>query len=83
MILFFLVLISALTAMPGYTCNSRLSVVCSFSSSNETITRYAPAYRALEHRDFDRVYPLIMGYIRDRFLLTKARKNMETGRESG
>ena len=50
---------------------TREETIARIARSNETITRYAPAYRALEHRDFDRVYPLIMGYIRDRFLLTK------------
>ena len=39
-------------------------------AANENQTRYADAYRALVRRDFDSVYPLVMGYIRDRFLLT-------------
>ena len=41
-------------------------------SSQET-ARYANAYRALARRDFDSVYPLVMGYIRSRFLLTRER----------
>lgn len=40
-------------------------------AASENLTRYATAYRALEYTDFDAVYPLVMGYIRDRFLLTK------------
>lgn len=40
-------------------------------AASDNLTRYATAYRALEHRDFDSVYPLVMGYIRDRFLLTR------------
>lgn len=35
--------------------------------------RYAEAYRALEWKEFDTVYPLVMGYIRDRFLLDRDR----------
>ena len=37
----------------------------------ERMPRYATAYRGLEQKTFDTIYPLVMGYIRDRFLLTK------------
>lgn len=37
----------------------------------ERMPRYATAYRGLEQKTFDTVYPLVIGYIRDRFLLTK------------
>lgn len=37
----------------------------------ERMPRYATAYRGLEQKAFDTVYPLVIGYIRDRFLLTK------------
>ena len=50
---------------------TREETIARIARSNEAITRYAPAYRALEHRDFDSVYPLVFGYIRDRFLLTR------------
>ncbi len=50
---------------------TREETVARIARSNENITRYANAYRALEHRSFDTVYPLVFGYIRDRFLLTK------------
>lgn len=50
---------------------TREETIARIRCSNENITRYAPAYRALAHRDFDSVYPLVMGYIRDRFLLTE------------
>ena len=50
---------------------TREETIARIARSNETITRYAPAYRALERRDFDSVYPLVFGYIRDRFLLTR------------
>ncbi len=50
---------------------SKEAIRARLQAASENLTRYADAYRALEHRDFDRVYPLVMGYIRDRFLLTR------------
>ena len=50
---------------------SREEIRARLRAASDNLTRYATAYRALEHRDFDAVYPLVMGYIRDRFLLTK------------
>ncbi|MDD6023857.1 MAG: aminotransferase class V-fold PLP-dependent enzyme [Oscillospiraceae bacterium] len=50
---------------------SREEIRARLRAASDNLTRYATAYRALEHRDFDTVYPLVMGYIRDRFLLTK------------
>ena len=46
-------------------------ILTRLKSAAQKLPRYADAYRGLEHRDFDSVYPLVMGYIRDRFLLTK------------
>lgn len=40
---------------------------------SDNLPRYAEAYRALEWKEFDTVYPLVMGYIRDRFLLDRDR----------
>ncbi len=40
-------------------------------STSHDLTWYADAYRTLKHREFDTVYPLVMGYIRDRFGLTR------------
>lgn len=50
---------------------SKEAIRARLRTASENLTRYASAYRALEHRDFDAVYPLVMGYIRDRFLLTR------------
>lgn len=50
---------------------SKEEIRARLQTAAQNLPRYAEAYRALEHRDFDRVYPLVMGYIRDRFLLTK------------
>ena len=50
---------------------SREEIRARLRAASDNLTRYADAYRALEHKDFDAVYPLVMGYIRDRFLLTK------------
>ena len=50
---------------------TREETIARVARSNENITRYASAYRALERKDFESVYPLVFGYIRDRFLLTR------------
>ncbi len=50
---------------------TREETIARIARSNENITRYASAYRALERKDFESVYPLVFGYIRDRFLLTR------------
>ncbi len=50
---------------------SKEELLVRLKTAAQNLTRYADAYRALEHRDFDAVYPLVMGYIRDRFGLTR------------
>lgn len=50
---------------------SKEEILTRLKAAAQNLTRYADAYRALEHREFDAVYPLVMGYIRDRFGLTR------------
>lgn len=50
---------------------SKEKFLAQLKAASQNLTWYAPAYQALEHRDFDSVYPLVLGYIRDRFLLTR------------
>lgn len=46
-------------------------ILARLTEASHRMSRYAPAYRALPRRDFQTVYPLVQGYIRDRFLLTE------------
>ena len=52
--------------------DAREDIAARLRACGERLPGYAPAYRALPRRDFDHVYPLVLGYIRDRFLLTPA-----------
>lgn len=47
----------------------RSDILARVRSSAARANRYADAFLALEHKDQGTVYPILMGYIQDRFLL--------------
>lgn len=48
----------------------RKDILARVQNSATRANRYIEAYHALERRDQTTVYPILMGYIQDRFLLT-------------
>lgn len=50
---------------------SKEEILTRLKAASQNLNQYAGAYQALDYKNFDSVYPLVMGYIRDRFGLTR------------
>lgn len=50
---------------------SREAILARLHAAAQRLPQYESRYRALNRRDYDSVYPLVKGYILDRFLLTE------------
>lgn len=50
---------------------SKEDILVRLKAASQNLNQYAGAYQALDDKNFDSVYPLVTGYIRDRFGLTR------------
>ena len=48
----------------------REAILARLRAASLRLPQYEGSYRALDRRDYDHIYPLVKGYILDRFLLT-------------
>ena len=49
---------------------NRESILAHLHAAGLRLPQYESRYCALDRRDYDHIYPLVKGYILDRFLLT-------------
>ena len=49
----------------------REAILAQLHAAAQRLPQYESRYQNLDRRDYDHVFPLVQGYILDRFLLTK------------